>query len=40
VLSQEEFAMLIGGIDLAQTRRRRWYRKLVAEESSNSRIPA
>ena len=40
VLSQEEFAMLIGGIDLAQTRCRRWYRKLVAEESSNSRIPA
>jgi transposase len=40
VLSQEEFAMLLGGIDLGQARHRRWYRKPVAEESSNSRIPA
>jgi transposase len=40
VLSQEEFAMLLGGIDLAKTRRRRWYRNAVVEESSNSRIPA
>lgn len=40
VLSQEEFAMLLGGIDLAQTRRRRWYRNPVVEESGNSRIPA
>lgn len=40
VLSQEEFAMLLGGIDLAQTRRRRWYRNPVVEESSNPRIPA
>lgn len=38
VLSQEEFAMLLGGIDLVQARHRRWYRKAVAEESSNSRI--
>ena len=40
VLSQEEFAMLLGGIDLAQKRRRRWYRNPVVEESIESRIPA
>jgi transposase len=40
VLSHEEFAMLLGGIDLAQTRPRKWYRRLVAEESGNSQIPA
>jgi transposase len=40
VLSHEEFAMLLGGIDLAQTRSRRWYRRPVAEESSTSRITA
>ena len=32
VLSQEEFALLMGGIDLARTRRRRWYRSPVAED--------
>ena len=32
VLSHEEFAMLLGGIDLAQTRPRRWYRRPVAEK--------
>ena len=26
VLSQEELVLLVGGIDLSQTRRRRWYR--------------
>lgn len=26
VLSHEELALLLGGIDLAQTKRRRWYR--------------
>ena len=26
VLSHEELALLLGGIDLAETRRRRWYR--------------
>jgi transposase len=31
VLSHEELAMLIGGMDLTQTRRRRWYRREVAE---------
>jgi transposase len=40
VLSHEEFAMLLGGIDLAQTQHRRWYRKPVVEESGSSQIPA
>ena len=40
VLSQEELAMLLGGIDLAQTRLRRWYRNPVSEEPRNTRIPA
>jgi len=34
VLSHEELTMLLGGIDLAQTRKRKWYRKPIAEESS------
>src|ERR1017187_2919780 len=29
VLNHEELALLIGGIDLAATRKRRWYRKVV-----------
>ena len=32
VLSSEEFAMLLGGIDLQQTQPRRWYRKPPGEE--------
>ena len=28
-LSHEEFALLIGGIDLSQTRRKNWYRKVA-----------
>src|SRR5271165_5667225 len=40
VLSHEELAMLLGGIDLAQTRLRRWYRNPVSEEPRNTRIPA
>lgn len=32
-LSHEEFALLIGGIDLTQTRERKWYRKPLAMES-------
>jgi transposase len=40
VLSHEEFAMLLGGIDLAQTEHRRWYRKPVVEESGSSQIPS
>jgi transposase len=31
-LSHEELALLLGGIDLAQTRRRRWYRTLSQDE--------
>jgi transposase len=40
VLSHEQFAMLLGGIDLDQTGQRRWYRKPVAPESNKSRILA
>lgn len=31
-LSQEELALLLGGIDLRQAERRRWYRRSVSEE--------
>ena len=34
VLSQEELALLLGGIDLRQTQARRWYRKGSEEESA------
>ena len=34
VLSHEEFTMLLGGIDLTQTRERKWYRKPLSEEPS------
>jgi transposase len=40
VLSHEELALLLGGIDLAQTRRRRWYRKVNGEESDKLRNTA
>lgn len=40
LLSYEEFAMLLGGIDLAQARQRRWYRRPAVEESNKTRIPA
>jgi transposase len=36
VLSQEELALLLGGIDLAQTERRNWYRKPPAGEPVES----
>jgi transposase len=32
VLSHAELALLLGGIDLAETRRRRWYRKTTQDE--------
>jgi len=32
VLSHEELALLLGGIDLAGTKRRRWYRKAASSE--------
>ncbi len=31
-LSHEELALLLGGIDLARTKRRRWYRKVTSSE--------
>ena len=31
-LSQEELALLLGGIDLRQAKRRQWYRREVPEE--------
>ena len=40
VLSSEELALLLGGIDLTQTRPRKWYRKPPAEESTESLKPA
>ena len=33
-LSHEELSLLLGGIDLRQTRSKRWYRKVVTEESA------
>ena len=36
VLSYEELALLLGGIDLAQTERRKWYRKAPVEEPTVS----
>jgi transposase len=36
VLSSEELALLLGGIDLAQTERRKWHRKPPAEEPKES----
>lgn len=35
-LSREEFALLIGGIDLSTTRKRKWYRRAVTGESDLS----
>ena len=32
VLSHEELALLLGGIDLGETRRRPWYRKAIPAE--------
>jgi hypothetical protein len=36
VLSYEELALLLGGIDLVQTERRKWYRKPPVEEPTES----
>ena len=36
-LTREEFALLIGAIDLSATTKRRWYRRAVAEEDNTSR---
>ncbi len=35
VLSPEEMALLVGGIDLAGSRRRAWFRKIVDEEAKS-----
>jgi transposase len=40
VLSQEQLAMLLGGIDLAQTRQRNWYRRPLAEQPCTTRMTA
>jgi transposase len=40
MLSDEELALLLGGIDLKQTHRRRWYRKPFREEPEKLLIPA
>jgi transposase len=39
-LSREQFALLIGGIDLTQTRDRKWYRKAMPEEPDQSLMTA
>ena len=35
-LTREEFALLIGGIDLSATMKRKWYRRAVGEEVNTS----
>jgi hypothetical protein len=40
VLSHEELTLLLGGIDLKQTSRRTWYRKVGAAKSDKLRITA
>ena len=40
VLSHEELALLLGGIDLNETRQRKWHRKPLAGEPEELRIPA
>jgi transposase len=37
VLSPEELALLLGGIDLAGSKRRAWFRKVVNEEKEITR---
>ena len=36
ILSSEQLALLLGGIDLTQTRSRKWYRKPPVEEPTES----
>ncbi len=36
-LTREEFSLLIGGIDLSKTTKRKWYRGTVGEEANSSR---
>ena len=37
-LTREEFALLIGGIDLTATTKRKWYRKPIVEEKRISQM--
>jgi hypothetical protein len=37
-LSQEELTLLVSGIDLSQTERKRWYRKVMGEELSEEKV--
>jgi len=38
-LTREEFALLVGGIDLAETRKLKWYRRAVAgKENSSTKV--
>jgi len=39
-LTREEFALLIGGIDLTATTKRKWYRKPIVEEEIISQSTA
>lgn len=38
ILSHEELTMLLSGIDLAHTQRKRWFRKVTAEELSVAQL--
>ena len=38
VLSHEELSLLLGGIDLRQTQRRRWYREVTREALSTASV--
>jgi len=38
VLSHEELTLLLGGIDLRQGERRRWYRREVSEEPAGKAV--
>jgi transposase len=38
VFSHEELALLLGGIDLATSKRRAWFRKVVCEADSQAKI--
>jgi hypothetical protein len=39
VLSQEEMALLLGGIDLVGSKRRAWFRKVVGESEGKIAQP-
>ncbi len=36
VLSHEELALLLGGIDLTQTRSRKWHRRALLQKNQQS----